>query len=125
MDFSSSAPSTKQIENPVYGCHDSMRHGLRSISSELEETHPLEHALRSSTNPYNISSNLTLKQMAFGAGAVEMYKRDLAAVSTGKRMGGLRSTCTLQRIVEGTDCELDFSDYLAQTMPLSINEMRL
>ena len=112
--YDSHKPTTKQINGTQYGCHDSLRNGLRNISEELVLSHPLEEVLGREGREKEMENTLFLKAMMLGRGMQEKYKRDLKAVSAIQRMGGISSSGTLASVIEGKDCEIDFSDYLSR-----------
>lgn len=118
--YKSNETNYKQINEPIYGCHDSLRNGLRNIAQELTSSHPLDSVIGSNGKQLELNNRLYAIKCGFGTGAEERLKREFRMASSIQRFAGIPSSMSAFEVINGNDCEIDFGDYLAERRPFSM-----
>lgn len=108
----------KQIKQTEYGCHDTLREGIRCIAEELELDHPLAHP---DQHKLALENRLHAIRMGLGIGAAERLNRELKMTRSIQRIAGIPSSYASYEVFNGNDCEIDFADYLSKYKPISIS----
>ncbi|KAI9208538.1 proteasome maturation factor UMP1 [Polychytrium aggregatum] len=98
-----------------FGTHDTMRHGLASIRSQVMPSHPLESHLKNWDETQQQLRN-TMQRQVFGRHLPVRMQLDKQYLSQLRRMPGLPSSNLGLSILEGTDGNIDFEDFLTEAV---------
>ncbi|RUP50483.1 proteasome maturation factor UMP1 [Jimgerdemannia flammicorona] len=94
-----------------FGVHDTMRHGVRSIQSEVLPGHPLEQRLKHwQETQYQLK--LSMYRNLYGIHAPVRHLMERSIVSKVQRLPVLPSSNLGLEILTGQDETIDFEDFL-------------
>ncbi|GAB5592887.1 hypothetical protein Unana1_07787 [Umbelopsis nana] len=103
--------STLETSHSEYGGHDALRHGLRSITTEISPGHPLESHL-SQWKETQDNLNLQLARQVYGMHAPIRMMMNRQIASQHMRNSLLTDNSLAYDVLTGNDETIDFDDIL-------------
>ncbi|KAI8375589.1 proteasome maturation factor UMP1-domain-containing protein [Choanephora cucurbitarum] len=103
--------STLNTTHAEFGGHDAMRHGTRSIKTEVLPGHPLENRL-SQWEETQWEFKLNLARQAYGMHAPIKMMMEKSIVEKRQRMPAIPSSNLHLDILTGRDEFIDYEDFL-------------
>ncbi|KAI9355088.1 proteasome maturation factor UMP1-domain-containing protein [Zopfochytrium polystomum] len=95
----------------VFGVHDTLRAGFKSVRSDVIQAHPLENHLRA-WNDTQESMRLASARHLYGAHMPIRLQMEREIVKQRQRVPTLRRTRLAEDILSGNDCNIEFEDFL-------------
>ncbi|KAJ3097449.1 hypothetical protein HDU97_004859 [Phlyctochytrium planicorne] len=103
-------------EDSTYGVHDTLRHGIKTVRSEIMPGHPLESSLKNWDETQD-ALHLELAERLHGTHMPIRIQMERFLISKPKRIPVLKTSNLGMDILAGRDTNIEFEDFLGDVDP--------